>query len=120
MENLYVGRFNYSLVVFSLFITAGFANTFSNYKYLVFYFGAIFLATCWIPLFRGFKKHDKIMKIIFNYKKKHPASVIQEIMKAEGFKSWFVISKWMGIYIPCLCIIFLLLIGIFINLGYIK
>ena len=43
MENLYVGRFNYFLVIFSLFLTAGFANTFTIYKSVVFYVGGFIL-----------------------------------------------------------------------------
>ena len=65
MENLYVGRFNYFLIVFSLFMTAGFANTFSSYKFLVFFVGALILFLAWLPLYRGYKKHDRIMRIMF-------------------------------------------------------
>ncbi len=68
MENLYVGRFNYFLVVFSLFMTAGFANNFKLYKSLVFYIGGIVLFLFWLLLYRGYKKHDRILKIIFKHK----------------------------------------------------
>ncbi len=43
IENLYVGRFNYFLLVFSLFVTAGFANNYTSLKSLVFYAGAVLL-----------------------------------------------------------------------------
>jgi hypothetical protein len=120
IENLFVGRFNYFLVVFSLFLTAGFANNFANYKYLVFYFGFIILVGCWIPLFRGFYKHDRIMRLLFNDQTDHPASIIQRIMQKEGYKPFFRVSYWMGVYIPAICILFLLLIGIFVHSGCLK
>ena len=120
LENLYVGRFNYFIVVFSLFLTAGFANNFTNFKYLVFYFGFVILTACWIPLYRGFKKHDRIMRLMFNDINDHPANIIEKIMKEEGYKPKFRVSYWMGIYIPLLCVIFLLLIGISIQLGCLK
>lgn len=117
-ENLYVGRFNYFLVVFSLFLTAGFANNFTNLKYIVFYAGFLVLLACWIPLYRGFKKHDRIMRIIFNDVLEHPAAIIEKIMREEGYKPYFKVSYWMGIYIPFLCITILLVTGIVIHLGY--
>ena len=120
LENLYVGRFNYFIVVFSLFLTAGFANNFASYKYLVFYFGFIILTACWIPLYRGFKKHDRMMRLMFNDMKDHPVNIIEKIMQEEGYKPFFRVSYWMGIYIPFLCILFLLLIGISIQIGFVK
>lgn len=120
MENLYVGRFNYFLLVFSLFITAGFANSFSNFRYVVFYFGALILFMCWMPLIRAYKKFNCIMQILFNDKKEHTLFILQEIMKKNGFKSKLVISRWMGIYIPILCILFMLSIGVLINFGCLK
>lgn len=118
MENLYVGRFNYFLLVFSLFITAGFANSFNNFKYVVFYFGALILFMCWMPLIRAYKKFNCIMQILFNEKEGHTVYILQKIMQENGFKSKLVISRWMGIYIPLLCILFMLTIGVLINIGY--
>ncbi len=120
MENLYVGRFNYFLVVFSLFVTAGFANSFTNYKYIVFYFGGLILFMCWMPLIRAYKKFNNIMQILFNEKEDHTLYLLQEIMKKKGFKSKLVISRWMGIYIPILCILFLLSVGVLISVDIIK
>jgi hypothetical protein len=120
MENLYVGRFNYFLVVFSLFVTAGFANSFTNYKCIVFYFGGLILFMCWMPLIRAYKKFNNIMQILFNEKEDHTLYLLQEIMKKKGFKSRLVISRWMGIYIPILCILFLLSVGVLISVDIIK
>lgn len=120
MEKLYVGRFNYFLVVFSLFVTAGFANNFTNCKCIVFYFGGLILFMCWMPLIRAYKKFNNIIKILLNDKKSHTVYILQEIMKKKGFKSKLVISRWMGIYIPILCILFLLSVGVLISVEIIK
>jgi len=117
LENLFVGRFNYFIVIFSLFLTAGFANNFKNYKYLVFYFGFIVLSACWIPLFRAYKKHDRMMKLMFNDLPDHPAAIVEKIMEEEGFKPFFKVSHFMGRYIPFLCILILLLSGLLIDIG---
>ena len=117
MENLYVGRFNYFLVVFSLFITAGFANSFESYKYIVFFVGALILFLVWLPLYRGYKKHDRIMKIMFNNMPDHPAFIIERIMRSEGYKPRYRVSRYMGIYIPWACITLLVIIGFSILIG---
>ena len=93
VENLYIGRFNYFLVV-------------------------LFLV--WLILYRGYKKHDRIMRIIFNDKKDHPASKIEAILKIEGYKPRYKVSRLMGVYIPWICIIFLLTAVILINVNVLK
>ncbi len=120
MENLYVGRFNYFLVIFSLFMTAGFANTFTIYKSVVFFVGGFILFLVWLPLYRGYKKHDRIMKIMFRNKLDHPANRIESIMQLEGYKPKYKVSKLMGVYIPWLCIFFLLAIALSISCGLLK
>lgn len=120
MENLYVGRFNYFLVVFSLFMTAGFANNFTTHKSIVFYVGSIVLFLFWLLLYRGYKKHDRIMRIIFRQKPDHPANRIEKIMGLEGYEPKYKVSKLMGVYIPWLCILFLLTVAVSVTLGCLK
>ncbi len=117
MENLFVGRFNFFLLVFSLFVTAGFANSFRLYKYIVFYAGAFVLFLVWLSLYRGFRKHDRIMRIIFNEKKSHPAAKLADLMKLECFKPRYRVSYLMGIWIPLVCIGFLVIIAILVHCG---
>jgi hypothetical protein len=119
-ETLFVGRFNYFLVVFSLFVTAGFANSFKTGRSLVFYSGAIVLLMCWMPLFRALKQFNNIISILFNNKKDHPVYILQKILKEKGFKSKLEISRWMGIYIPIVCIVLLLIFGLFIDINIIT
>ena len=127
LEELFIGRFNNFLVVFSLIVTAGFANSFTNWKYLVFYFGAILLFLCWFPLVRAYHKYDNAVKILLTQKtfkgeEKNPIKIVQDLYnsrKNNRFKK-LIISKWLVYYIPIICIIFLIIIGLGINLCWIK
>jgi hypothetical protein len=60
------------------------------------------------------------MKIMFNDMTTHPAYIIEKILIEEGYRRYFRVSYWMGIYIPFLCVLFLLLIGISIQTGWLK
>lgn len=109
MENLFVGRFNYFIVIFSLFMTAGFANAITpNNKDLVFYAGALVLFLVWLPLLRGYRKHDRIMKLIFRDRSDHPAHAIERIMQLEGYSPRYRVSRLMGVTIPWVCMTILL------------
>lgn len=120
IENLFVGRFGNFLLVFSLFLTAGFANSFSERRYLVFYIGAAVLAVMWLPLLRAYKKLDSVLKIIFREMPGHPARAIEEIMKLEGYKPWFPNTRFMGIFTPGICVLILLWIGVAVNFGLLE
>jgi hypothetical protein len=120
LENLYVGRFNYFLIVFSLFVMAGFANNFKSFKSIVFYAGVVLLFMVWLLLYRAYKKHDRMLRLIFSDLKDHPAHKFENLMQLEGYNPKYKVSKFMGIYIPWFCIIFLLFSGIFIDAGILK
>ena len=120
IENLFVGRFNYFLVVFSLFVMAGFANNFKSFKSIVFYAGVVLLFMVWLLLYRAYKKHDRMLRLIFSDLKDHPAHKFENLMQLEGYKPKYKASKFMGLYIPWFCIIFLLLSGIIIDAGILK
>ncbi|NDV77720.1 hypothetical protein D0T57_01865 [Dysgonomonas sp. 511] len=126
LEELFVGRFNNFLVVFSLIVTAGFANNLENWKYLVFYFGAILLSFCWLPLVRAYHKYDNAVKILLTLKefkgKPNQIGIMQELYgkrKNNIFKN-FTISRWLAFYIPITCVVFLIIVGLGINLCIIK
>ena len=120
IENLYVERFNCFLLIFSLFLTSGFANTFTVYKSVVFYVGGFILFLVWLPLYRAYKKHDRIMRIIFQNKTDHPANRIEAIMQLENYKPKYKVSKLMGVYIPWFCIFFVIAIALSISFDILK
>lgn len=120
LENLYVARFNFFLVVFSLFVTAGFANNFTTCRALVFIAGAAILLPLWLTLYRAYKKLDRVLRIIFMDKPDHVTNQIERIMNMEGFQPRYRVSRLMGVYIPWLCIALLLTAAIAITTGHLH
>jgi hypothetical protein len=118
-ENLFVGRFNFFLVVFSLFVTAGFANSFTRLRGLVFFFGAFLLILCWLTLIRALKKFNLIMSLLFN-REDHLFFVLQNFCKNDGYRPRFDNSSLMGVFIPLACILFLIAMGVLVTLGFMK
>lgn len=126
IEELFVSRFNNFLLVFSLIMTAGFANSFDNWKAVVFYFGSLLLFFCWLPLIRAYHKYDHAVRIILTTKKfkdgENQINIMQKLYnkrKRNIFKK-FTMSKWLAYYIPIICIIFLITIGLGISFCIIK
>ena len=126
LEELFIARFNNFLVVFSLIVTAGFANSFENGRCLVFYFGAALLSLCWVTLIRAYYKYDNMVKILLGQKsfkgKPNQIKIVQDLLerrKTFRFRK-FVISRWLTYYIPIICISFLIIIGLCISLCIIK
>jgi hypothetical protein len=105
--NVFHGRFNYFLIVFSLFVTAGFVNSFEKFKCLVFYSGAILLFLCWRPLYRAMTRVDMLTKSLFG----KDGYILYDL---QGYEKKFI-SGWTGIFIPIVCILFLIAIGVLIQ-----
>lgn len=119
MENLFVSRFNSFLLVFSLFVTAGFANNFESLKSLVFFAGAGVLTVVWMSLYRAYYKYDRIIKLLFA-KHNHPINQIKRILEAEGIYSWFRASWVMGVGTPGICLALLISAGMATAFGYFE
>jgi myosin-crossreactive antigen len=120
VENTFAGRFNFFIVFFSLFATAGFTNNFKTHKYIVFFAGALFLLLCWGSLYRMYERHDFTIAFIYKYVDKHPAFLLGKIMEEGGYKQFFRFSKWMGVYIPIFCIALLVAAGVCVCLRILK
>jgi hypothetical protein len=119
VENIFIGRFNFFLIAFSLFVSAGFANSFRNMKYLIFYFGAFLLFLCWLTILRVLVKFNLIFKILYK-ERKHTIFIMDQILKNNGFRPRFKNPRLMGVYIPIVCIAFLITMGLLINFGIMK
>ena len=119
-EGLFIRRLNTFLVVFSLIVTAGFANSFENGRSFVFYFGAILLLICWIALIRAYYIYDTHLKILLGQEvfgnKPNQIKILQNLFERRKmiFKK-LVISKWLVYWIPITCMVFLIVIGVFID-----
>jgi hypothetical protein len=115
-ESLFEGRLNFFLVLFSIFMTAGFANSFSN-RSIVFFLGSLVLFVVWLPLRRICIKYDAILRII-GEKENHPFLQTNKFLSQEGYSPIIKISKLMGIYIPLLCILILFLLGVAVDTAF--
>ena len=112
VENIFHGRFNYFLLVYSLALIAGFANNFTSYKSVVFFAGGVMLLMVWPPLYRVYEKQDLILQILYNNFPEHPVSKIEELRKEYGHKDGVKVSQSMGFPIPFVCITSLFFLGI--------
>ncbi|HHT23312.1 MAG TPA: hypothetical protein GXZ87_08395 [Bacteroidales bacterium] len=126
IEELFVSRFNNFLLIFSLIVTAGFANNFNNWKSIVFYFGSLLLFFCWLPLIRAYHKYDHGVRILLTTKdfkdERNQIEIMQRLYerrKNNMFKT-FTMSKWLAYYIPIACIVFLIAVGLGITFCVIK
>jgi hypothetical protein len=120
IENLYVARFNFFIVVFSLFVTAGFANTFTTYKAAVFVAGAVILTMLWLTLYRAYLKLDRILRLLFQEKPDHVTAKIERLMNLEGFRPRYRVSRLMGVYLPLLCIALMVAAAIAVSTGTLR
>ena len=127
MENLFVSRFNSFLVVFSLFVTAGFANNFSSFKWTVFIARALVLTIVWLSLFRAYKKYDRIIKLLSG-EAAHPICQVNGLLEIDRkpiqkrlAKLLYFRASWvMGVLTPAVCILALVFAGWAIQVGLLK
>jgi hypothetical protein len=114
-EDLFIKRYSNFLIVFSLIITAGFANNIAFCKSFIFYLGAFLLFMCWMPIVQAYKMYDNSLNIILNHKfgkDDQTVFALQKLLKRrKGFKDKFSISKLMAFYIPIISIVSLITIG---------
>jgi hypothetical protein len=103
MENLLCQRFNFFLVLFSLFLAAATGCQNQETALLVLASGTVVCVMVWLTIYRAHLKHHWIMNAKI-YVGDHPANVVNRAMKLKpGGKSLFSVSRWMGVYIPITC-----------------
>jgi hypothetical protein len=120
MENLFVGRFNYFVLIFSIFLTAGFANNFETFRAGVFFTGATITGMVWAVLHRAYLKHDRTLRLIFRHFPDHPVTRTEMLMRQEGYDPRFRASKMMGVYIPAACTFLLVMAGVLVAVGVVR
>ncbi len=121
MEKLFGSRVNNFLIVFSLIVTAGFATDVRFLQLLLFYFGAIFLSIYWqTALLRAYHKYDTACMLLLTQKKfgkdENPLFAIEQVQKQRKCYKYGLrkkaVSKWLSIWIPLMCIIFILILAL--------
>jgi hypothetical protein len=120
MENLFVGRFNTFMIVFSLFFSAGLYTTLESKKYVVFYTGAFVLFLFWLILRRAYKKLDNILKLLHHDSSNHPGAILEKILEEQGYCRCYSVANLMGNFIPLVCIAILLCFGAMLQCNVLK
>ncbi len=122
MENLFCQRFNYFLIVYSLFITA--AASVKNEKSLIIVLSlGIFLTiSIWLTLYRAYVKLIINLKILYRIPKKgHVFQVINNEIKTYNWvKRLFGVNSLIGVYIPIFCILTLITALILVLFGCLE
>jgi|GEM_PF-3292063 len=120
MENLFVGRFNTFMIVFSLFFSAGLYTTLKDTRYFVFYTGALVLFLFWLVLRRAYKKLDNILKLLHHDSSNHPGAILDKILKEQGYCQCYSVANLMGNIIPLVCIAILCFFGAMLQCNTLK
>lgn len=117
IENLFVGRFNTFMIVFSLFFSAGLYTTLVGSRSFVFYTGAFVLFLFWLILKRAYEKLDNILKILHHDSSNHPGAILDKILKEKGYCQCYSVANLMGNIIPLVCIAILFCFGLRLQYG---
>ncbi|MBN2539031.1 MAG: hypothetical protein JXB09_03165 [Deltaproteobacteria bacterium] len=123
MENLLCQRFNFFLVLFSLFVAAAAACKNDNTACLILIVGSVMCLMVWLTIYRAHVKHHWIMQEKMYKTEGHPAQIVNDAMdkiKKRGGSSLFSVSRWIGIVIPAFCCCTLFAGALLILMGVIK
>lgn len=108
IENLLSQRFNYLLLVYSLFITAFAAIDGKENKLIILGTGIALNFLISLTIYRGYVKLDVNLKILHSLWDDHVFPIIRKETNARKFRL-FDVNPFIGIYIPLLCIISLII-----------
>ena len=115
MENLLCQRFNFFIVMFSLFLTAAFTAQSRIACTAILGVGAVVSLLVALTVYRAYIKHRWIMKHIYNHHKCHPTTRVNDgVDKYRLFgkvtdkndRAWrcFTVNWLIGIFVPVLCV----------------
>jgi len=117
IENLLSTRFNYLLIVYSLFITA-FANiNGTNGRLFILTTGALITTLIWITIYRAYVKLMIYLKILHNMGSKHVFPIAEKEVEKKGVFALFGVNPFIGIYIPFVFVLSFILAIIFVLTG---
>jgi len=111
METLFQNRFNYLLIIYSLFVNGFFiVNDYKN-KLIILCIGGLVTALMCIIIYRAYVKLIIILRILYSLDDEHVFPVIDKEIKGMKLSSGFPVNHIIGIVIPNI-MVFSFLVGI--------
>lgn len=101
IENLFSNRFNYLLVVYSLFVTAFAAISGTTNKLIILYLGLFVTILVSLTIYRAYVKLIITLKILHSLDEKQVFPIINKETKSKGFSALGNVNPIIGIVIPC-------------------
>jgi hypothetical protein len=122
VENLFSQRFNYFLIVYSLFVTATATVKDEKSMTIVLILGILLTFTIWLTLYRAYIKLIVNLKILHNLPMKGQvfALVNKEINSYCKIKRLFGVNNLIGIYIPLFCVLSLMVGLVLVLSGHLE
>lgn len=108
VENIFCQRFNFLLIVYSLFITAVATADTPIAKISILFVGVVFTGVLGLVIYRAYIKLIILLKILHSLEG-HVFSTIEIELNAFGKKAFRKVNHYMGIYIPLFCTLTLVL-----------
>lgn len=111
IENLLNQRFNFLLVLFSLFFAAGATLDFDRSSGMVMLVGAAVSLLISATIFRAHVKHRWLMKRVY-LTADHPARWAEDHTRKMGWKALGSVGSLIGWILPLICTLFLAVAGL--------
>jgi hypothetical protein len=108
VENLFNQRFNYLIVMYSLFITAAATVSSNADLIIVLSLGVVMTILVSLTVYRAYVKMIITLKILHNLEN-HVFQIIDKEVKSIGKRSLFGVNQITGILIPAICIVTLII-----------
>ncbi|MFH0920737.1 MAG: hypothetical protein V1913_10280 [Fibrobacterota bacterium] len=119
VENLFCQRFNFLLVIYSLFITAAASTESQTTLIIILFLGAFLSFLVSLTIWRIYAKLIVNLRIIHRLPK-HPFEFIQKETDALGWRGLFQVNFIIGKIVPIFCTISLALGFILACLGIVN
>ncbi len=103
IENLFNQRFNYLILMYSLFLTALTMVKTKENQVILMILGTVFSLLIGLNLYRAFIKLDILLKILHHLDKDQVFPVIQKEVDELGWKALFSVNSITGVVIPLIC-----------------
>ncbi len=104
IENLFNQRFNYLIVMYSLFITAAATVNTKQNLLIVLSLGVVFTSLVSLTVYRAYVKLIILLKILHSLDN-HLFQLIDKEVSIMGAKGLFPVNPICGIYIPAIAIL---------------